>query len=72
MSFGKPIVATKIKGSGVDWVNKGDITGVSVEPKNERELANAFVKILEDKNRYKEYSKNAFKRFNDLFLREKN
>ncbi len=30
MSFGKLIIASKIKGSGVDWVNKNQVSGINV------------------------------------------
>ncbi|WP_457564751.1 glycosyltransferase [Caminibacter sp.] len=71
MSFGKPVVATKIKGSGVDWVNKDGFSGINVEPKNPKALAKAFVTIMEDKNRYEMFCKNAKKRFLDNFTRDK-
>jgi len=42
MFFGKPIVSTNIKGSGVSWVNKHKITGLVVEPRNPFALASAI------------------------------
>jgi rhamnosyl/mannosyltransferase len=63
MSFGKPIVATKIKGSGVAWVNQHGITGLNVEPKNPKALAEAIMFILENPDVYKTFSKNAIDRF---------
>jgi glycosyltransferase involved in cell wall biosynthesis len=71
MSFGKPIVATKINGSGVDWVNKDDVSGINVEPKDPEALAEAFRRIFNNKDDYERYSINAKKRFNSLFKREK-
>ncbi len=71
MSFGKPIVATKIKGSGVDWVNLDGGSGLNVEVKDSQSLAEAFKKILLDQKRYNEYSQNALNRFKNYFLREK-
>lgn len=71
MSFGKPIVATKISGSGVDWVNKDSVTGINVDIKNSEQLALAFKKILVNQKLYKELSQNSLFRFNKLFLREK-
>ena len=71
MSFGKPIIATKIEGSGVDWVNEDGISGRNVETKNSKEIANAIKNILEDKEIYESYSLGAKKRFSELFLREK-
>ncbi len=42
MAFEKPIVSTNIKGSGVAWVNKDNISGKIVEPKNPKTLADTF------------------------------
>ena len=71
MSFAKPIVATKIKGSGVDWVNKHMETGINVEPKNSKQLAMAFIKLLTDKPLYIKFSQNALYRFNNYFTKER-
>lgn len=70
MSFGKPIVTTKIKGSGTDWVNHNGITGLNVEPKNPEQLANAFKTILENQEIYSKFSKNAFQRYLNEFTIE--
>ena len=43
MSAGKPIVATKIPGSGVSWVNAHKESGLNVEPKDSEALADAFI-----------------------------
>ncbi|MCS6983560.1 MAG: glycosyltransferase [Leptospiraceae bacterium] len=71
MSFGKPVVATNIEGSGVPWVNEHGITGLNVEPRNPQQLARAIVEILEDKKKYDTYARNAKKRYNELFTLEK-
>ena len=68
MSFGKPIVATKIKGSGVDWVNKDGFSGVNVEPKDPKAIAEGIKRIFEN---YDFYSKNAKIRFENTFTRDK-
>jgi glycosyltransferase involved in cell wall biosynthesis len=46
MCFGKPIISTNIKGSGVTFVNKNGKTGVVVEPNNTQQLADAILKLL--------------------------
>ncbi len=69
MSFSKPVVATKIEGSGVDWVNQDGISGVNVEPKNSKALAEGFKNIINDK--YNDYSQGAVNRFNNNFKRLK-
>jgi rhamnosyl/mannosyltransferase len=68
--FGKPIVSTKIKGSGVDWVNLNLISGVVVSPKNSKEIAIAIEKVLSNEKQYAKFSHNALKRFNDLFTKK--
>lgn len=70
MSFGKPIVATKIPYSGVSWVNQDDITGYNVEPKNPKALAEAIIKICEKKELYTRLSQNARERFKSIFTVE--
>ncbi len=67
LSAGKPIVATKIKGSGVSWVNEDGVTGVNVEPENGRAIADAVCYILSERSRYETYSHNAKKRYTDIF-----
>ena len=71
MSFGKPVVATNIKGSGVSWVNQNGVTGLNVEPKNSKALADAIRFICENPEIYIKMSKNALKRFEEEFTVEK-
>ena len=71
MSFGKPVVATNIKGSGVSWVNQNGVTGLNVEPKNPKALADAIRFICENPEIYIKMSKNALKRFEEEFTIEK-
>ncbi|RLG11868.1 glycosyl transferase family 1 [Candidatus Pacearchaeota archaeon] len=71
MSFGKPIVATNILGSGVPWVNQHGITGINVEPRDPKALAEAINIILNNKEMYKKFSQNALKRYKNEFTLEK-
>ena len=71
MRFGKPIVATNIRGSGVSWVNQDGVTGLNVEPKNPKALAQAIKFICSNKEVYKKFSENALKRFNEEFTIDK-
>lgn len=48
MSYGKPVVATRIPGSGVAWVNIHGETGLNTEPGDEVDLSNALRKLLSD------------------------
>lgn len=67
MYFGKPIVSTRIKGSGVDWVNKDNITGLTVEPKNINSLHKAIKIILHNTELKNKFGENAKKRFKENF-----
>ena len=71
MSFGKPIVATKIPGSGVDWVNQDGVTGINVEVENPKKIAEALNAITSDRFLYKELSDNCLKRFKNEFTKDK-
>jgi glycosyltransferase involved in cell wall biosynthesis len=70
MSFGKPVVATKIKGSGTDWVNQDGITGLNVNPEDAEQLAKAFQTILENPAMYQKFSENAHHRYLNEFTIE--
>lgn len=67
-SCGKPVVATKIPGSGVPWVNEDGVSGRNVTPGNPEELAAAVEAVTE---RYQSFSDGAHTRFDALFREEK-
>lgn len=71
MSFGKPVISTKIKGSGVSWINQNMKTGIVVEPENSEELADAIKKLLKDNKLKRKLGKNAKKRVMKYFTKEK-
>ncbi len=71
LRLGKPIVATNIEHSGVNWVNEHNVTGINVEVKNEQQLAKALITILSDEALYKRLSANAINRFNTVFTADK-
>lgn len=70
MVFGKPIIATNIPGSGTSWVNVNNVTGINVEPKNSKALAEGILKIMEPAN-YKTFSINARHRYEEKFTNAK-
>ncbi|MFC7347705.1 glycosyltransferase [Chryseobacterium zhengzhouense] len=70
LSYGLPIVSTKIPGSGVDWVNQDNITGITVPIKNSVELGEAINKIINDENLYTKFSKNALSRYHSELTRD--
>ena len=67
MSLGKPVVATRIDGSGTAWVNEHGVSGVNVVPRNPRALADAIVAVTKDADTAARYSAGATARFNSLF-----
>jgi len=56
-SFGKPVIATNV-GAIPEIVEDGK-TGILVDPRNEKALAYAIIKLISDNNILKEMSKNA-------------
>lgn len=70
MSCSKPVVATKIEGSGVSWVNEDGVSGINVEPESAEQMANAIVAILSDKECYHRFSQAAKNRYETLFRKE--
>ena len=48
MACGKPVVCSDLK-NGVNWVNPDGVTGLAVPPRDERALAVAWTRILEDR-----------------------
>ncbi len=71
MSFSKPIITTDIEGSGVSFVNKHGVSGLNVPTRDEHALARAFESVISDDIVYKNYCKNARKRFEKLFTHDR-
>lgn len=71
MSCGKPVVATNIPGSGVAWVNEHGVSGLNVTPKQPKEIAQAILSIVEDKEKYQQFAEGAYKRYTTYFTEEK-
>ena len=68
MSAGKPVVATKIPGSGVSWVNEDGVSGRNVTPGDPAELAAAIEDVTAH---YEAFSDGARARFAEWFCEEK-
>ena len=66
-SCGKPVVATKIPGSGVSWVNENGVSGLNVMPGDGRAIADAVVSICSDDTVHGHFSSSARKRFGEFF-----
>ena len=71
MAFGKPVISTSIKGSGVDWVNLNNVSGIIVPPKDANKLAEAIIELLTDEKKYQQLSIGAKKRYEEEFTKEK-
>lgn len=71
MSCGKPVVATRIPGSGVPWVNSHGVSGLNVEPCDGRQLAEAIMEITSDPVRYAGYCERARARYGQMFTYER-
>lgn len=71
MSLGKPVVATEIPGSGTSWVNEDGVSGLNVEPEDAEAIAEAIVRICEDRERYLKFSESAKERYESMFTLEK-
>lgn len=70
MAYELPIVATKIIGSGVSWVNAHDISGINVETNDPNALAAACNNIIVDTKLHKRLAKGARNRFKNVFTEE--
>lgn len=68
MSQGLPVVSCSIDGSGVDYVNAHNISGLVVPPQNPAAIAQAIREIERD---YERFSRSARARFLQLFTSDK-
>lgn len=71
MSCERPVVATKIPGSGTAWVNEDGTSGLNVDPGDAEALADAIRRICDDEGRHRHYAEGARKRFVTLFTFDK-
>ena len=70
MSVGTPVVATRIPGSGVSWVNKEGVSGLNVEPRDPEALAKAILAITKDEIVHESFGEGARSRFEEMFRKE--
>ncbi|WP_104696969.1 MULTISPECIES: glycosyltransferase [unclassified Helicobacter] len=66
LSFGLPIISTKLIPSGSDFINQDGKTGLVVPPKDPRAIANSILKISKN---YDFFSINARCRYEKLFTK---
>ena len=67
MSCGKPVVATHIPESGVDWVNEDGVSGLNVAPRDPQALARAILAVTSDGEAYGRFCDGARRRFEGMF-----
>ncbi|MEP2670041.1 MAG: glycosyltransferase [Cyclobacteriaceae bacterium] len=67
MSFHKPVVTTKIPGSGTSWINLDNVTGLNVAPMDSKKLAEALIQICSDRNKALDFGHAGFLRYKKLF-----
>jgi len=67
MAAGKPIISTEIPGSGVQWVNQNEVSGLTVPIKDSSTLAEVINKLIDDKAYRNKLSKGALKRYYSEF-----
>lgn len=71
MSCGKPVVATRIPGSGTAWVNEDGVSGINVDICDPQGLADAIVAVCSDPQRYSLFCRAARERFENCFTLSK-
>ena len=67
MLFGKPVVSTNVRGSGIVYANVDGETGLVVEPRDPRALADAIMRICGDQDLYRRLAAGGLKRAGDVF-----
>lgn len=70
MVFSKPLITSDIKESGMNWVNEHNVSGLHVEAKSPKKLAEAFDKLLDD-GLYKKFCKGSYSRYIENFTSRK-
>ena len=67
MRAGRPVVTTRLHGSGIDWVNQDGVTGLTVEPERPDALAHALGRLLQDAELARRLGANGRRRYEELF-----
>lgn len=66
MKYGKPVINTNL-GTGVNYVSINEETGLTVEPKNVEQLADAILELINNKTLYLMFAQNSKKRIQEIF-----
>lgn len=71
MRAARPVVTTRLLGSGIDWVNQDGVTGLTVEPERPDALAQALSRLLQDAELARRLGANGRRRYEELFTARK-
>lgn len=67
MRAGRPVVSTRIRGSGVDWVNLDGVSGITVDPRQPDALARALNQLVRNPELARRLGRSARGRYEELF-----
>jgi glycosyltransferase involved in cell wall biosynthesis len=67
MAFAKPLITTDIAGSGVNWVNLAEKTGLVVRASDSAALAEGIKYLIDNEQARAKMGEAAHERLNDLF-----
>ncbi|HEX5091313.1 MAG TPA: glycosyltransferase [Burkholderiales bacterium] len=67
MRAGRPVVSTRITGSGIDWVNEDGVSGFTVEAGRPDALANALNRLLQDPGLARRMGEQGRRRYEAMF-----
>ena len=65
------MVATKIPGSGVPWVNAHGVSGLNVSTDDPKALADAILDICTETSTYNAFCERARNRYEQMFTKSK-
>ncbi len=71
MSCGKPLISTRIPGSGVSWVNQDGESGLTIPIADDRAIAQAINRLFNEEGLYNRLASGSKRRFHAHFTRQK-
>ena len=67
MSLGKPLITSRVEGSGIHWVNREGVSGFHVPVRDPLAMAQAIEGLFADPVRYEKLSEGSKERFEEIF-----
>ncbi|MGH8687206.1 MAG: glycosyltransferase [Burkholderiales bacterium] len=71
MRAGRPVVSTRIAGSGIDWVNEDGVSGFTVEARQPEALSSALNRLLQDLELARKMGAQARRRYEETFTAQR-